>query len=144
MRARSQEHKSLRAIAVRTYTVQEWEIEYTDQFERWWDTLTEEQQDALDDRIILLAEVGPGLKRPVVGDVKHSRHTNMKELRVSLAGSLRVLFAFDPRRYAILLIGGDKSGEWAEWYRHAIPAADALYDTHLAELRHANHPEGNS
>ena len=56
-------------------------------------------------------------------------------LRVSKAGALRVLFAFDPRRHAILLIGGDKSGEWAAWYRSAIPTADALYDIHLQELR---------
>jgi hypothetical protein len=46
-----------------------------------------------------------------------------------------VLFAFDPRRHAILLLGGDKSGKWEEWYETAVPAADALYDTHLAELR---------
>ena len=59
----------------------------------------------------------------------------MKELRVSKAGALRVLFAFDPRRHAILLLGGDKSGRWKQWYRSAVPAADDLYDTHLRELR---------
>jgi hypothetical protein len=59
----------------------------------------------------------------------------MKELRASKGGALRVLFAFDPRRQAILLIGGDKSGEWESWYRTAIPEADDLYDTHLQELR---------
>lgn len=62
----------------------------------------------------------------------------MKELRVSKEGALRVLFAFDPRRHAILLVGGDKSGRWAEWYRLAIPEADDLYDAHLGELRRAN------
>jgi hypothetical protein len=59
----------------------------------------------------------------------------MKELRVSQGGALRVLFAFDPRRHAILLLGGDKSGQWEEWYETAIPAADVLYDVHLEELR---------
>jgi len=112
-----------------------WEVEYTDEFEQWWRDLTEEQQEALDDRVMLLAEHGPILKRPVVAETTSSRHPNMKELRVSKGGTLRVLFAFDPRRHAILLLGGDKSGQWEEWYRWAIPAADDLYDTHLQELR---------
>ncbi len=122
----------------------EWEIEYTDQFERWWNDLSEEQQEALDDRIMLLAETGPRLKRPIVGDIKASRHPNMKELRISKAGSLRVLLAFDPRRHAILLIGGDKSGAWTEWYERAIPIADDLYDIHINELDRAEQePERN-
>ena len=83
----------------------------------------------------LLAENGPSLKRPVVGEIKTSRHTNLKELIVSAAGALRVLFAFDPRRHAILLLGGDKSGNWDAWYATAVPQADALYDEHLQELR---------
>ncbi|WP_419553543.1 type II toxin-antitoxin system RelE/ParE family toxin [Candidatus Poriferisodalis sp.] len=111
-----------------------WEVEYADEFEHWWLGLTEAQQEALDDRVMLLAEVGPGLKRPVVGEIKASRHANMKELRASRGGALRVLFAFDPRRHAILLLGGDKSGLWKDWYRTAIPAADDLYDRHLTAL----------
>ncbi|HDH27224.1 MAG TPA: diaminopimelate decarboxylase [Actinobacteria bacterium] len=85
---------------------------------------------------MLLAEHGPSLKRPLVGEITSSRHPNMKELRVSKAGALRVLFAFDPQRHAILLLGGKKSGQWEQWYLWAIPAADDLYDTHLQELRH--------
>lgn len=112
-----------------------WEVEYTHEFEDWWETLTVEQQEAIDDRVMLLAEHGPALRRPVVGDVKSSRHANMKELRASKGGALRVLFAFDPRRHAILLLGGDKSEEWVSWYTTAIPEADDLYDTHLQELR---------
>ena len=111
-----------------------WEVEFTDDFERWWLELTEAQQEALDDRVMLLAESGPGLKRPVVGDIKGSRHSHMKELRASKGGVLRVLFAFDPRRHAILLLGGDKSGQWKHWYEWAIPEADDLYDT-LEELQ---------
>ena len=84
---------------------------------------------------MLLAETGPGLGRPVVGAITGSRRSNMKELRVSQGGALRVLFAFDPRRHAILLLGGDKSGQWNEWYTRAIPEADVLYDVHLEELR---------
>ena len=113
-----------------------WEVEYTDEFGEWWHTLAVGQQEALDDRIQLLAEHGPGLKRPVVGTIRDSRHSNMKELRASADGrSLRVLFAFDPRRQVILLLGGDKTGQWERWYRRAIPAADLLYDTYLQELR---------
>ena len=120
------------------YTTPVWEVEHTNEFEEWWHDITEEQQEALDERVMLLAEHGPILKRPVVGEIESSRHPNMKELRVSKAGTLRVLFAFDPRRHAILLLGGDKSGQWAEWYQWAIPQADDLYDTHLQELRDEN------
>ena len=111
-----------------------WEVEYTDEFGRWWDGLTQTQQEALDDRVMLLSEVGPRLRRPIVGEIKGSRHSNMKELRASQGGALRVLFAFDPRRHAILLLGGDKSGQWEAWYQRAIPEADDLYDTYLEEL----------
>ncbi len=112
-----------------------WDVEYTDEFEAWWHMLTDSQQEALDDRVTLLSEVGPSLKRPVVGEITTSRHTNMKELRTSRDGALRVLFAFDPRRHAILLLGGDKSGQWKQWYQWAIPEADDLYDTYLDELK---------
>jgi hypothetical protein len=112
-----------------------WEVEYIDEFYQWWRTLTEEQQEALDDRVMLLAEHGPAIKRPVVGEITSSRHHNMKELRASKGGALRVLFAFDPRRHAILLLGGDKTGQWEDWYRWAISAADDLYDTYLLQLR---------
>lgn len=90
-------------------------------------------------RVELLELAGPGLGRPVVDNVHQSRHSNMKELRVERA--IRVLFAFDPRRTAILLTGGDKSPEepgspkWNRWYERHIPIADDLYDTHLDELR---------
>lgn len=72
--------------------------------------------------------------RPLVDTLEGSRHPNMKELR-PLGTSLRVLFVFDPRRMAILLIGGDKTGRWKEWYEETIPMADRLYDEHLEELR---------
>lgn len=111
-----------------------WDVEFTDQFEEWWYQLCEHQQEALDERVMLLADRGPALKRPIVGAVSTSRHPNMKELRVSRGGALRVLFAFDPRRHAILLLGGNKSGHWSRWYARAVPEADRLYDTHLAEL----------
>ena len=112
-----------------------WEVEVTDQFLDWWTTLTDEQREALTDRVELLSEQGSNLGRPVVDRIHGSRHQSMKELRASQGGALRVLFSFDPRRQAILLIGGDKSGAWNAWYEKAIPIADDLYDEYLSELR---------
>ena len=111
-----------------------WEVEGTDEFAEWFGALTEDQQEALDDRVGLLAERGPDLGRPTVDRVQGSRHHHMKELRASRDGALRVLFVFDPRRQVILLVGGDKSGQWEAWYRWAIPTADDLYDGYLDEL----------
>jgi len=68
----------------------------------------------------------------VVDSIKGSRHSNMKELR---AGTLRVLFAFDPSRTAVLLLGGDKRDRWQQWYREAIPEADDLLEEHLQRVR---------
>jgi hypothetical protein len=114
-----------------------WEIEYTDEFESWWDGLTPDQQEAVAERVELLRDSGPKTKRPVIGAIKNSRHDpHMKELVISSSGRhLRVLFCFDPRRVAILLIGGDKTGIWNRWYREMVPVADDLYDTHLQTLQ---------
>jgi hypothetical protein len=110
-----------------------WEVEYTDQFEAWWTTLTLDDQAAITAAVELLEREGPALGRPIVDTLSTSRHPNMKELRPP-AKSLRVLFAFDPRRAAILLIGGDKAGQWERWYEEFIPIADRLYEEHLDEL----------
>ncbi|MGI8847040.1 MAG: type II toxin-antitoxin system RelE/ParE family toxin [Candidatus Dormibacteria bacterium] len=111
-----------------------WEVEYTDEFGRWWAELSVAQQEAVDTAVEHLQATGPGLGRPWVDTVKGSRHANMKELRPR-CGHLRVLFAFDSRRSALLLIGGDKSDRWKAWYAEAIPEADRLYDDHLEALR---------
>ena len=95
-----------------------------------------DQQELLADPVDLLAERGPDLGRPVVDRIHSSRHHHhMKELRAAKGGAQRVLFMFDPRRQVILLLGGDKSGDWDAWYEWAVPLADDLYDTYLAELR---------
>ena len=112
-----------------------WEVEVTNEFVDWWRTLTADQQESLTDRVDLLAERGPDLGRPVVDRIHASRHHKMKELRAAQGGALRVLFMFDPRRQVILLLGGDKSGQWAAWYEWAVPAADDLYDDYLDELK---------
>jgi hypothetical protein len=111
-----------------------WEVEYTDQFEEWWDALTAEEQRRVEAAVEVLQELGPALGRPWVDTLEGSRHPNMKELRPR-GGHLRILFAFDPCRTAILLLGGDKTDQWSSWYDQAIPQADELYDEHLRELR---------
>ncbi|MFN7956581.1 MAG: type II toxin-antitoxin system RelE/ParE family toxin [Polyangiaceae bacterium] len=112
-----------------------WEVLFTDEFAEWWDALTADQQDALVGRVQLLEEHGPNLGRPSVDTIIGSNLPNLKELRASEGGALRVLFIFDPIRQAVLLIGGNKSGQWNEWYRDAIPRAEAIYAQYLAELR---------
>jgi hypothetical protein len=111
-----------------------WEVEYTDEFETWWEMLDEEDQDAVQEAVERLMMHGPAQGRPWVDTLKASRHANMKELRPR-GGNIRILFAFDPRRTAILLYGGDKTGRWQAWYAEAIPKADRLYDEYLEELR---------
>ncbi len=91
-----------------------WEVEFTGEFEEWWASLSVEQQAALAAAVELLAERGPALGRPTVDRIHTSRRHNMKELRAAQEGALRVLFMFDPRRQAILLLGGDKSLESME------------------------------
>lgn len=112
-----------------------WEIEYTDDFNGWWENLTAAEQEDIAAMVGVLEQRGPGLRRPYVGPIVTSRHAHMKELIIQHAGRpYRVLFAFDPRRTAILLIGGDKTGN-DRWYDEFVPVGDALYDNHLAELR---------
>ena len=83
----------------------------------------------------LLRQLGPGLPRPHADTLKGSKHPNMKELRTQHKGRpLRTMFAFDPRRCAILLIGGNKTGD-NRFYDKMIPLADSLYDQHLKSLR---------
>lgn len=112
-----------------------WEVEYTDEFGQWWETLGEAEQDAVRDSVELLRRLGPSLGRPHADTVKDSKHGHMKELRTQHAGRpYRTFFAFDPRRCAILLIGGDKKGE-KRFYETMIPLADRLYDQHLEEIK---------
>ena len=110
-----------------------WEIEYTDQFEAWWLSLSETEQERVTAAVEALEQGGPALGRPFVDVIQASRHAHMKELRPR-GGNLRVMFAFDARRTAILLIGGDKTGEWESWYREMIPIADDHYDEHITAI----------
>ena len=112
-----------------------WDVEFTDEFEIWWNALNEDEQESVAASVGLLEERGPQLPYPYSSDVKTSRHGQMRELRVQHQGRpYRVLYAFDPRRIGILLLGGDKTGD-DRWYEKYVPHADAIYDRHLAELK---------
>ncbi len=84
-----------------------------------------------------LLDEGPRLGRPLADRISGSRLHNLKELRPGSSGAseVRILFIFDPVRNAVLLVAGDKSGRWQEWYRQAIPAAEAAYEAYLKERR---------
>src|SRR6267378_3646627 len=112
-----------------------WAVEYTDEFGAWWKNLTEAEQEDVDAHVRELERRGPMLPFPYSSDVKGSTHGAMRELRVQSGGRpIRVFYAFDPRRAAILLLGGDKTGD-NRFYDRMVPLADDLYDTYLAELR---------
>lgn len=113
----------------------EWEVEFTGEFEVWWNSLSAAAQEDVNAKVILLQKLGPALRRPHSGAIATSRHPNMKELIVQHRGRpYRLLYAFDPRRHAILLIGGDKTGD-DRWYETSVPLADRIFDRHLAILR---------
>jgi hypothetical protein len=112
-----------------------WIVEVTDECRAWLEALDEEDFDAVHYAVDLLTEHGPQLGFPHSSGVNGARHTHMRELRVQSSGRpIRVFYAFDPRRTAILLIGGDKSGD-KRFYERMVPIADDLYDAYLDELR---------
>ncbi len=112
-----------------------WDVENTDEFGNWFVNLSEADQDAIDFTVDLLIAQGPNLRFPHSSGIANSRHAHMRELRIQSAGRpLRIFYAFDPRRSAILLIGGDKTGD-GRFYERLILVADELYDVHLNELR---------
>lgn len=109
-----------------------WDVYFAEPAEQWILELSDKDYEAIMAAIELLEEQGPTLGRPAADRIEGTRHHNMKELR-SFGGHLRVLFAFDPKRRAILLVGGDKAGDWSGWYERNIPIADHLYDDYLRE-----------
>jgi hypothetical protein len=115
-----------------------WDVEFTDEFGEWWETLSEGEQIDVDAAVQLLEQRGPTLPFPYSSGINGSRHSHMRELRIQHAGRpYRVFYAFDPRRVAILLIGGDKTGD-DDWYDRFVPIADDLYDEHLVEIQNGS------
>ena len=111
-----------------------WCVEYTDEFGNWWNGLDEMEQVDVDVCVELLELHGPTLPFPYSSGVNGSRHDHMRELRVQHKGEpYRILYAFDPRRCAVLLLGGNKTGN-KRWYDEFVPKADRLYDIHLETL----------
>ncbi|GAA2375111.1 type II toxin-antitoxin system RelE/ParE family toxin [Dactylosporangium salmoneum] len=113
-----------------------WAVEFHADCEKWADSLDRLDAEALLAAIRILRDQGPALGRPLVDTVEGSRHANMKELRPGSTGrtEIRLLFAFDLQRQAILLVGGDKSGNWSGWYETNIPIADQRFSEHQATL----------
>lgn len=113
-----------------------WAVDLADEFKPEFDVLHEDVRTEILALSLVLQEFGPQLGRPRVDTLKDSRHANMKELRFSAAdGEWRVAFAFDPRRRAILLVAGDKSGgSEKRFYRELIRKADERFDAHLARV----------
>ena len=117
------------------YLSHDWDVEYTDEFGERWEGLCADERESLDVSVRLLEERGPALGFPHSSGIHGSRHGHVRELRTQHDGRpFRTLYAFDPRRSAILLIGGDKTGD-DRWYDVNVPVADRLYDEHLEELR---------
>jgi hypothetical protein len=108
--------------------------------EAWTETLNDEEYDHLIAALEQLEEHGPITRRPFVDTLEGSAHANMKELRpraTSQGAHMRVLFAFDLQSRAIMLVAGNKAGNWRRWYTENIPIADALFTEHQDRLRSA-------
>jgi hypothetical protein len=111
-----------------------WEVEVSDEFQAWYEALDEPEWESVNSAVAKLEQYGPTLGRPYADTLIGSKYPNMKELRVQHQGRpFRILFTFDPRRNAYLILGGDKTGN-ARWYVDAIRVADAIYAKHLQEI----------
>ena len=118
------------------------EVEVTDEFHAWWNELTEAEQESIAASVGLLETAGVNLKSPHSTGINGSKHGHMRELRTQHEGRpYRTLYAFNPLRNVILLIGGDKTGD-DRWYETNVPIADKLYDVHLEELKKEGEKNG--
>jgi hypothetical protein len=111
-----------------------WTVVLVEEVDEWFLALDDDTASLVADAIDQLEERGPAPPRPLADTVKGSRLHNLKELRPGSAGrsEVRILFCFDPQRQAVLLVAGDKSGQWRDWYKRAIPLAEERYDRWLA------------
>jgi hypothetical protein len=116
-----------------------WRVEVTAEFADWARRLRKLDRDSsrqVGAAVELLKQQGPSLKRPLVGEITTSKIKNMKELRPgsSRRSEIRILFVFDPWQQIVLLVAGDKAGDWRGWYRKAIPRAEQLYAEHIEAI----------
>jgi hypothetical protein len=115
-----------------------WAIKVTDEYAAWFTALIKEDLASatqVAQAVAALREEGPALGRPLVDRLKGSTIHHLKELRPGSRGrsEIRIIFAFDPARSALLLLGGDKAGNWQRWYRDNIPVAERLYRDYTTE-----------
>lgn len=115
-----------------------WQVKVTEEYAAWFTILIKEDLASatqVAQAVAALREEGPSLGRPLVDRIKGSTVHNLKELRPGSAGrsEIRVIFAFDPTRSALLLLGGDKAGNWQRWYRDNIPVVERLYLEYVTE-----------
>lgn len=108
----------------------QWQVHVVNEVREWIDSLDPATHTRVVQAIDTLADVGPGLGRPLVDTIHGSSIANLKELR---PGTVRILFAFDPWRDSILLVAGDKAGRWTQWYREAVPLAEERYERYFME-----------
>jgi hypothetical protein len=116
-----------------------WRVILLEQVDEWFLSLAETDpttSDLVTAAIEALEADGPALGRPMVDRIKGSARHNMKELRPGSTGTseIRILFIFDPSRRAVLLVAGDKAGQWKDWYKANIPLAEDRYDDWLAGM----------
>lgn len=124
-----------------------WHLEVTGEVRDWLHELRKDNRATarlVGQAIQALMEEGPDLGRPLVDRIKGSAMHHLKELRPGSTGGteIRILFAFDPERSAVLLAAGDKAGQWTEWYRRAIPLAEERYTEWLDHLARRRQKEG--
>jgi hypothetical protein len=122
----------------------EWEIYQTDEVAAWMTDLRRidpQAAEKVEAAVDVLAEYGPTLGRPLVDTLTGSKLANLKELRPRQT-NIRVPFVFDPWRSAILLVAGDKTGQWQSWYERSIPQAERLYAVYLEERAKAEEEAG--
>ncbi len=111
-----------------------YEVEASDEFKDWYEPLSEAEQNSIERVVLMLAEAGPALGFPYSAGIQSSKFSHMRELRIQHDGRpYRVLYALDPNRAALLLLGGDKTGD-SRWYEKMVPKADAIYEEHLKAL----------
>ncbi|WP_348269459.1 type II toxin-antitoxin system RelE/ParE family toxin [Edaphobacter paludis] len=112
-----------------------YDVSVTEIFKDWYEELSMEEQASVEYVVDLLIEAGPALAHPHSSGINASKFSHMRELRIQHKGRpYRVLYAFDPTRSALLILGGDKTGD-DRWYDKMVPKADKLYEDHLKELK---------
>ena len=114
-----------------------WEVLIPEAIHEWSNSLDTSEYDHYIAALEELRDKGPNLKRPLVGKIEGSKYKNMKEL-IPMSGNFRILFVFDPKRKAVLLVAGDKTNNWEKWYKKNIPIAEQNYETYLKEIGERN------